>query len=339
MIALSCPQCRSPLQRSAAASDDVDRLECPGCGTQWPVRFGIPVLTAPGVTDPYLSADEDLRAAERLANHGATGGFEGALAAYYASNARVSPAQARRFIAGTIAASGRARTVLATWREWTGDGKTPQNGVVVDIGCGTGPLSVATALAGHPTLGVDVGLRWLVLASLRAREAGADVTFVCAGAEALPLSDGAAAIVAGESVFENVRQLDRAMDEAARVLRPGGWLWFTTANRWSLGPDPHLGLPLGGWLTPGLSAYWARRRNMVPPRRRLLGAFGVRRLLARRGFRLVRLGPPPIAQSQLEAASGPMRLAVHVYEGIRRVPPGSAFLRAFGPTLVAVAHR
>ncbi|HEX7121863.1 MAG TPA: class I SAM-dependent methyltransferase [Gemmatimonadaceae bacterium] len=303
------------------------------------MRFGIPVLTASGVTDPYLSSDEDLRAAERLADHGAREGFEGALAAYYATNARVSPIQARRFIAGTIAALGRARTVFDTWREWTDGGRVPENGTLIDVGCGTGPLAVTTALAGYQTVGVDVGLRWLVLASLRAREAGADVTFVCAGAEALPLADGAAAIVVGESVFENVRQLDRAVNEVARVLQPGGWLWFTTANRWSLGPDPHLGLPLGGWLPPGLTAFWARHRNMVPPQRRLLGALGVRRLLARHGFQLTRLGPPPIAQSQLEAASGPIRLAVRVYEGIRRVPPGSAFLRAFGPTLVAVAHR
>lgn len=338
VIPLSCPLCRSELRPAAPAIDDIDRLECLGCGTRWPVRFGIPDLRPPHVCDPYLSEDEDLRAAERLFARGATGGFAEALATYYEQNERVTPAQARQFISGTMAALGRATTVLETWLAWSNT--TPSaTSTLVDVGSGTGPLAVAAARTGYSVLAVDVGMRWLVLAALRARESKVAVTFACAGADALPLRSGGASVVAGESILENVVALDGVVREAARVLAPHGWFWITTANRWSLGPDPHVGLPMGGWFPPPVVAAYARRRGMVPPKRRLLGAGELRRLLRQHGLRTTRLGPPPMSESQRANTAGAMRLAVHGYELIRRVPPGRRFLQTFGPTLVAVAHR
>src|SRR5688500_355709 len=120
LATLRCPKCRSPLHEGARADDDVSRLECTACDARWPVRFGIPGLRPDGVDDPYLSRDDDLRAAERLFERSRRGGFAEALAAYYETNAKVTPAQARRFIAGTMAAEDRSRAVLATWQAWCG---------------------------------------------------------------------------------------------------------------------------------------------------------------------------------------------------------------------------
>ena len=70
-----CPKCRSTLHEGASSGDDVSRLECTACQARWPVRFGIPDLRPDGVDDPYLSRDDDLRAAERLFKRAQTGGF------------------------------------------------------------------------------------------------------------------------------------------------------------------------------------------------------------------------------------------------------------------------
>jgi uncharacterized protein YbaR (Trm112 family) len=118
---LRCPACGSSLDPARPSMDDVDRLSCPGCGLRWPVRFGIPDLRGPGVVDPYLSRDDDLRAADRLFERAAHGSFEDALASYYETNERVTADQARRFIAGSVASEGRARAVFDAWRSLTGE--------------------------------------------------------------------------------------------------------------------------------------------------------------------------------------------------------------------------
>lgn len=339
LAALRCPKCRSPLHEGARQDDDVSRLACTACDARWPVRFGIPDLRPDGVDDPYLSRDEDLRAAERLFERGRTGGFAEALAAYYETNEKVSPAQARQFIAGTMAAEDRSRAVLATWQAWCGVAVDGDRGTVVDLGCGTGPLLVAAQAPNVRLIGIDIGLRWLVLAAARLRDRGATAVLACAGAHQLPLADGSAGVVASESLLENAMPAESLLREAARVLRAGGWLRLTTANRWSAGPDPHLGLPLGGWWPERVVNAWATRHGMVPPRRRLLGAGDLRRLIAPPAFANLRVGPPPVTDAQRDAASPAVRAAVDAYRVASRSAPGRAALIAVGPSLLAVARR
>ena len=339
LATVRCPTCRSALRGSASAVDDVTRLECAGCGAQWPVRFGIPDLRPAGMEDPYLTRDDDLRAAERLFERAQTGGFPAALAAYYETNAKVSAAQARQFIAGTMAAETRARAVLATWRDWCGVTFAGDGATIVDVGCGTGPLLVAAQSPNVRLVGIDVGLRWLVLAAARLRDRGAHALLVCAGAHRLPLADASADVVASESLLENAMPAAGIMEETARVLRAGGWSCLTTANRWSLGPDPHLGLPLGGWLPEGLVRAWALRRGMVPPRRHLLSAEDLEQLIPAPAFEQRRIGPPPVTDAQRAGAPPLIRAAIDAYRMVNRSAPGRAALVAVGPALLAVARR
>jgi SAM-dependent methyltransferase len=188
-------------------------------------------------------------------------------------------------------------------------------------------------------VGVDVGLRWLVLAAARLRDRGVSATLVCAGADHLPLADAAIDMVAAESLYENVPDTGAATADAARVLRPGGWLCLTTPNRWSIGPDPHVGLPLGGWMPEAVVAAWASRRGMVPPRRHLLSARELRAILSQLPFSTVRLGAPPIAEAQVHGASPLIRAGVNAYRVAAGSGVGRALLLAIGPSLLAVARR
>ena len=334
-----CPTCRSALEPAPPSADNVDRLACLGCHRLWPVRFGIPDLRDEGVSDPYLTRDEDFRAAERLFERAQKGDFADVLASYYATNERVSAAQARQFIAGALAAEDRARAVVATWRHRSGIGAEGDRGTVLDLGCGTGPLLVASKSPNVNLVGVDVGLRWLVLAAVRLRERDTNAALACAGAERLPLASRSVDVLAAESLVENVPSAERVVAEAARVLRATGWLRLTTANRWSLGPDPHVGLPMGGWFPDSVVNVWAVRRGMVPPRRRLLGARDLRSLLSAPLFDNARLEPAPITDAQRNGASPVIRAAVDAYRVVARTAVGRSALVAAGPTLVAVARR
>lgn len=334
---LRCPTCLSRLPSGGLPA--ATAIDCGGCGSRWPVHLGIPDLRAAGVEDPYLTIDEDLRAAERLAERAAQGGFEAALAAYYETNSRVSPDQAKRFIAGALAAEERARATWSRWQDRIGVWLEGRPSMVVDAGCGTGPLLVAAQAPNVTLIGVDVGLRWLVLASARLRERKVAALLVCAGATRLPVAPQALDVLASESLLENVPSASAAVAESARVLKPSGWLCLTTSNRWSLGPDPHVGLPLGGWLPDAVVARWALRHGMVPPRRRLLSAGGLRRMLHAADFTDVLIEPPAIAEAQRTGASPLLRAAVDAYRAASRFAPGRAALRAVGPSLLAVARR
>jgi SAM-dependent methyltransferase len=338
---LRCQACGSTLQPASPSADNVDRLACTRCDQRAPIRFGIPDLRGWGVSDPYISFDDDLRAAERLHERAQTGSFEEALASYYETNERVTPDQARRFIAGVLAAEDRSRAVLGEWRDLA-DGPVAdanRRTTLLDVGCGTGPLLVAASELDAGVIGVDIGLRWLVLARARLRDRGVSATLLCASADRLPLAASSIDLAASESLYENVPSAQAALTEAGRVLRAGGWLCLTTPNRWSLGPDPHVGLPLGGWLPDSVVAAWASRRGMLPPRRRLLGARETRATLSRLPFSEVRLRPPPIAESQLRGASGTVRAAVSAYRTVAGSAVGRALLLAIGPSLLAVARR
>jgi len=338
LTVIRCPACHGSLRAAPHSPDDVDRFECSRCTTRWPLRFGIPDLRATGVTDPYLSIDEDLRAAEGLYQRAMTGGFAEALAAYYRTNEHVSADQSRHFIAATLAAEDRSRAVLSSWRARARMGDAGRL-TLLDAGCGTGPLLVAAASPNVNLVGIDVGLRWLVLAAARLRDRGVTGHLACAGTDHLPLASASVDIVASESLIENVPSADAMLSEAARVLGPGGRLWLTTANRWSMGPDPHVRMPFGSWLPNRLVAAWATRRGMVPPRRRLLDARDLRRLLEEGGFRDVCIEPPPIAEAQVAGSSRLVRLAVGGYRATARSAMGRAVLSAIGPSLLCVATK
>jgi len=96
-------------------------------------------------------------------------------------------------------------------------------GLIVDVGTGEGQVARVVARAtGATVVGVDpTGAQ----VRLGARRGGA-VAYVQAGADGLAVADGVADAVLVCLVYEHVDDLDSALAEAARVLRPGGRLVF-----------------------------------------------------------------------------------------------------------------
>jgi len=59
-------------------------------------------------------------------------------------------------------------------------------------------------------VGIDIGLRWLVLAAARLRDRNATAFLACAGAERLPLADQSVDVWASESLLENTASAPQA---------------------------------------------------------------------------------------------------------------------------------
>ncbi|HKI93139.1 MAG TPA: class I SAM-dependent methyltransferase [Gaiellaceae bacterium] len=119
----------------------------------------------------------------------------------------------------------RARPDWPSETAWWLTPGTPQ--LVVELGAGTGKLTRALAAAGRHVLAVEPDLRMLgILHGLGL----AGVEAVQGSAEAVPLADGAAdAVVAGSSL--HWFDVEQALAEAHRVLRPGGTFAFGWNHR------------------------------------------------------------------------------------------------------------
>lgn len=108
-------------------------------------------------------------------------------------------------------------------------GDTPL--AVLDMGCGTGRLSVAMAARGHGTTGADPAAGMLGIA--RAREGAAAVTWVEATAGTLDLAARFDLIVMTGHVFQVFLDDGAALAALAnlrRHLAPGGRIAFETRN-------------------------------------------------------------------------------------------------------------
>jgi SAM-dependent methyltransferase len=98
---------------------------------------------------------------------------------------------------------------------------TPES--ALDLGCGSGRLTVELARRGAIATGVDTSAKALAAARDRAREAEVEVTFAHADMnKPLPFAGGAFAAVTSRLALMIARDPVATLREAARVVRPGG---------------------------------------------------------------------------------------------------------------------
>ena len=117
--------------------------------------------------------------------------------------------------------------------EWT-------NGFAKVLEVGTGEGQVARAIAsinGAAVVGIDPTENQIAEAIRR----GGGPSYQKAGAESLPFADGEFDAVVCCLVFEHIDDVDTALSEVARVLRPGGRFVFCLNH-------PLLQTPNSGWI-------------------------------------------------------------------------------------------
>jgi len=99
---------------------------------------------------------------------------------------------------------------------------------VVELGCGTGYVSAWLARRGARPIGVDLSENQLATAARKQAEYGLAFPLIHASAEDVPLPDDCADVVVSEYGASLWCDPDRWLAESARLLRPGGRLWFLT---------------------------------------------------------------------------------------------------------------
>lgn len=163
---------------------------------------------------------------------------------------------------------------------------------VLDVGCGAGAQSQFWLDAGHRYWGIDINLPLIELARQRAKRMSLTASFDVGTATALPYADQSMDICLLPELLEHVADWQSCIDEAIRVLRPGGLLYLSTTNK--LCPrQEEFNLPLYGWYPQVLKRYFERRaltdwpavaNHAKYPAVNWFSFFGLRNYLSPRGF-------------------------------------------------------
>ena len=195
---------------------------------------------------------------------------------------------------------------------------------VLDVGCGEGQVA-RLAMRGGARRAIGVDPTWNQLTVAEARGGGACYARSAAGA--LPLRDESFDAVVACLVFEHIRDVDDAIAEVARVLRPGGRFLFFLNH-------PLLQTPSSGWIDDQVldppEQYWrigpylvedetieqVEKGVFIPfihrPLSRYINAMADHGLLVRK---MVEPAPPPgflaLAEEYVAAASIPRLLFLH----------------------------
>jgi SAM-dependent methyltransferase len=126
---------------------------------------------------------------------------------------------------------------------------------VLEVGSGAGQCSRWVRLHGGRSIGLDLSMRQLQHSRRLDEESGVEVPSVLGTATGLPFADGTFDVVfCSFGALQFVADIDDAVAEVARVLRPGGRFAFSVTHptRWSFPDDPS-----AAGLT-AVSSYWDR---------------------------------------------------------------------------------
>jgi 2-polyprenyl-6-hydroxyphenyl methylase / 3-demethylubiquinone-9 3-methyltransferase len=104
---------------------------------------------------------------------------------------------------------------------------------VLDVGCGGGILADSMARRGADVLGIDLASKALKVAQLHAMEAQTDnVQYREISAEDLAAEQpGAFDVVTCMEMLEHVPEPASIVRACAALVKPGGWVFFSTINR------------------------------------------------------------------------------------------------------------
>ena len=309
-----CPACSGDLV------SEPEQLSCAACDRTYPLVAEMPDFR--GEEAAWIDFDRDHDRAIRVDKIVRTEGLEAAILDVFRTSRGFSERKSRFRTSQVRAGADKYELQLDDWLSGI------QAEPILEVGVGPGQLAVALARRGHVPHGIDVSMEWLAVAKHWVRAQGLEPVFAGALSENLPIADGSMGSVVSLDVIEHVGDQGRYLSEMTRVLKPGGEFALVTPNRYSLAPEPHVGVWGVGYLPRALQGRWVRfRADVSYDYNRLLSVWELRRLFRANGGLVPQIDFPPIDDAEI-ALFAPRKAALaRTYNRLSR----TAIFRALAP--------
>ena len=107
-----------------------------------------------------------------------------------------------------------------------------KNKKVLDVGCGGGILSESMASLGAKVTGIDMGDKVIRIAELHALQSKLNIDYQCTSLEEVALKhESIFDVITCMEMLEHVPEPKKIVSLCAKLLKPGGTLFFSTINR------------------------------------------------------------------------------------------------------------
>jgi 2-polyprenyl-6-hydroxyphenyl methylase/3-demethylubiquinone-9 3-methyltransferase len=163
---------------------------------------------------------------------------------------------------------------------------------ILDIGCNAGAFSRVWAELGHRVTGLDINAPLLEVARKESAQAGFDIRFHVGSATELPFGNGEFDICCLPELLEHVADWESCLNEAARVVKPGGIVHLSTTN-WLCPKQNEYSLPAYSWYPGFLKRHFEKlavtthpeyANHATFPAVHWFSYYGLRRFFRQRGF-------------------------------------------------------
>jgi SAM-dependent methyltransferase len=316
---LACPKCRGNLTRAGGF------LACANCARQYPIIDDIPQFDPP-TSNGSADGGRDVRR-DYWDN-----GWKARIQGDHAFQAKLQTrSDWSAFLEREMQVLRESRHVMVV----EANRAAVHDKVVLDIGCGSGTSGALFGYLGAHYIGVDHSRHAAAHALRNLRSAGGDGFTAQGNAEALPIRDSSVDVVYSNGVLHHTPNFLTAMDEAYRVLKPGGKAIIALYATYStqFGVLRLIGVLKGHitrraqirWMGEASEGSWRTGDRLNPwtqtfskaQLRKVIGKYPLRKLVIRKnghpigdfpryGLRLMRFGPIRTLDRLLEPTLGSM---------------------------------
>jgi len=187
---------------------------------------------------------------------------------------------------------------------------------ILELGCGTGSFTGELARSGADITAVDVSPELLEIA--RANWSAPNVRYEIQNAYALTYSDATFDSIVGSSILHHL-EIEEALREIYRVLKPNGTIYFTEPNML----NPQIAIQK--------NVPWIKRRLGDSPDETAFFRWSMRRLLEQTGYGNIQIDPFDFLHPKTPVPLiDPLNALGHFFENIPVVSEfaGSLYIRA-----------